>query len=73
MTELQELYRAWRTVQEQRDTYQASQRQLEQLSRGCQGLVEVIEADGYRWRIAVGYGPRPTVLVQAIDRAPWAP
>lgn len=61
-----ELYRHWRSMMDLRRAYQDAKTQLSLRARGHQGVVGLVDADGCRWKVTVGYGPQPVVNVQAI-------
>lgn len=61
-----ELYRQWRSVMDLRHAYQEAKTRLSVNARGHQGVTGLVDADGCRWKITVGYGPQPIVNVQAV-------
>jgi hypothetical protein len=61
-----ELYRLWRDMQDAHVAYRDAKNKLTIIAREAQGLASLVDADGCRWKITVGYGPTPIVNVQAI-------
>jgi hypothetical protein len=61
-----ELYRLWRKSLDLRRAYQDAKTDLAIAARFDQGICSLVNADGCRWKVSVGYGPNPIVNVQAI-------
>lgn len=61
-----EMYRLWRDTQDAHIAYREAKNILTIIAREAQGMASLVDADGCRWKITVGYGPTPIVNVQAI-------
>lgn len=61
-----EIYRYWRGMQDAHIAYQDAKTTLTIIARENPGLISLVDADGCRWKVNVGYGPTPVVSVQAI-------
>ncbi len=61
-----EIYRYWRAMQDAHIAYQDAKTTLTIIARENLGMTSLVDADGCRWKINVGYGPTPVVNVQAI-------
>ena len=61
-----EIYRYWRGMQDAHIAYQDAKTTLTIIARENLGMTSLVDADGCRWKINVGYGPTPIVTVQAI-------
>lgn len=61
-----EIYRYWRAMQDAHVAYQDAKTTLTIMAREAIGMTSLVDADGCRWKINIGYGPTPVVNVQAI-------
>ena len=61
-----EIYRTWRAMQDAQIAYQDAKTTLIIIARENPGMTSLVDADGCRWKVTVGYGPTPIVNVQAI-------
>ena len=61
-----EIYRYWRGMQDAHIAYQDAKTALTLIARENLGMTSLVDAEGCRWKINVGYGPAPVVTVQAI-------
>lgn len=61
-----EIYRHWRAMQDAQVAYQDAKTTLIVIARENPGMTSLVDADGCRWKVTVGYGPTPVVNVQAI-------
>jgi len=61
-----EIYRYWRAMQDAHIAYQDTKTALFIIARDNAGMTSLVDADGCRWKVNVGYGPSPIVTVQAI-------
>jgi hypothetical protein len=59
MSSAREIYRLWRDVQDAKTL-------LFITARDATGMTGLVDEDGCRWKIDIGYGPTPVVNVQAI-------
>lgn len=53
-------------MQDAHIAYQDAKTALTIIARENPGLTSLVDADGCRWKVNVGYGPTPVVNVQAI-------
>jgi hypothetical protein len=53
-------------MQDAHIAYQDAKTALTIIARENLGMTSLVDADGCRWKINVGYGPAPIVTVQAI-------
>jgi hypothetical protein len=61
-----EIYRLWRAMQDAHISYQDAKTNLFAIAREATGMTSLVDADGCRFLVNVGYGPTPVVQVQAI-------
>jgi len=61
-----EIYRLWRGMQDAQIAYQDAKTNLQIIARENSGMTSLVDADGCRWKVSIGYGPTPPILVQAI-------
>jgi len=66
MSSAREIYRLWRDVQDAKRAYQDAKTMLFITARDASGMTGLVDEDGCRWKIDIGYGPTPVVNVQAI-------
>jgi hypothetical protein len=54
-------------MQDAHIAYQDAKTTLTIIARENPGMTSLVDADGCRWKVNVGYGPTPVVTVQAIS------